>query len=433
VPTSPTKAASPNDAHGWDEERKLALVTKAGSLLFANGQTTELTKEGFEHLALALGVPVTAILRWDEVLLRVETECGASTVLIPVSPLGIHMGKVAVATGVIHEFVAGMLTPTQVEAAIAAVAKMPPASTLRFAVMAGAGSAALGVIFGVDHVLSLVLMAMSAGLGGLLRRGLARISDNPFLQPFSAALLAGLIGAAAIRLQVSSPERLISICPCMVLVPGPHFLNGAIDLARARIPLGAARLTYAGLIVAAICVGLLGGLAAGDVTLSGGGSAHVAFLADTVAAGVAVGAYGTFFSMSWRTLPVPILIGMLAHASRWALMTFAHASPDVGAFVACLLAGALATATAERLHLPFAGLGFASVVSLIPGVFLFHVAGALVQMTSLGTAAPPALALATLENGTTAVLILFAMTVGLIVPRMVGEQFARRTRRALRD
>jgi hypothetical protein len=105
VPTSPTKAASPNDAHGWDEERKLALVTKAGSLLFANGQTTELTKEGFEHLALALGVPVTAILRWDEVLLRVETECGASTVLIPVSPLGIHMGKVAVATGVIHEFV----------------------------------------------------------------------------------------------------------------------------------------------------------------------------------------------------------------------------------------------------------------------------------------------------------------------------------------
>jgi hypothetical protein len=79
VPTSPTKAAAPNDAHGWDEERKLALVTKAGSLLFANGQTTELTKEGFEHLAHALGVPGTAILRWDEVLLRVETRCGAST------------------------------------------------------------------------------------------------------------------------------------------------------------------------------------------------------------------------------------------------------------------------------------------------------------------------------------------------------------------
>jgi hypothetical protein len=89
---------------------------------FIRQRTTELTKEGFEHLAHALGVPVTAILRWDEVLLRVETRCGASTVLIPVSPLGIHMGKVAVATGVIHEFVAGMLTPTQVEAAIAAVA-----------------------------------------------------------------------------------------------------------------------------------------------------------------------------------------------------------------------------------------------------------------------------------------------------------------------
>ena len=62
-----------------------------------------------------------------------------------------------------------------------------------------------------------------------LRRGLARYSANVFLQPFCAALLAGMVGALAVRYQLSSSLRLVAVCPCMVLVPGPHFLNGAID------------------------------------------------------------------------------------------------------------------------------------------------------------------------------------------------------------
>jgi hypothetical protein len=39
----------------------------------------------------------------------------------------------------------------------------------------------------------------------------------------------------------------------MVLVPGPHLLNSAIDLVRTRIALGVARLTYAGTAVLMFC------------------------------------------------------------------------------------------------------------------------------------------------------------------------------------
>ena len=53
----------------------------------------------------------------------------------------------------------------------------------------------------------------------------------------------------------------------MVLVPGAHFLNGAIDLARARIALGACRIGYASLITLVISVGLLAGLSLGGVDL----------------------------------------------------------------------------------------------------------------------------------------------------------------------
>jgi uncharacterized membrane protein YjjB (DUF3815 family) len=46
----------------------------------------------------------------------------------------------------------------------------------------------------------------------------------------------------------------------MVLVPGPHFLNGMLDLITGRMNLGASRLIYAVLIVVAISTGLLLGL-----------------------------------------------------------------------------------------------------------------------------------------------------------------------------
>jgi uncharacterized membrane protein YjjB (DUF3815 family) len=209
----------------------------------------------------------------------------------------------------------------------------------------------------------------------------------------------------------------------MVLVPGPHLLNGAIDLARARIALGASRIGYASLITLMICTGLLLGLSFGGVTLPVSGPSHPVPLGyDVIAAGVAVAAYGTFFAMPWRMLPIPILIGMLAHASRWAIISVAGGSVETGALVACLVVGTIITPIADRLRLPFAGLAFASVVSLIPGVFLFRMAGGMVVLVTLGPQAPQEL-VQVVADGTTAILIILAMTFGLIVPKMCIEHF----------
>jgi uncharacterized membrane protein YjjB (DUF3815 family) len=210
----------------------------------------------------------------------------------------------------------------------------------------------------------------------------------------------------------------------MVLVPGPHFLNGTIDLARARIALGGSRIGYASLIILMICTGLLLGLSLGGVTLPVSGPSQPVPLAyDVVAAGVAVAAYGTFFAMPWRMLPIPILIGMLAHAARWAIMSVADASVETGALVACLVVGTIVTPIADRLRLPFAAFAFASVVSLLPGVFLFRMAGGFVGLIASGGNASPELLVSTIANGTTAFLIILAMTVGLIFPRMCIEHF----------
>jgi len=334
------------------------------------------------------------------------------------------MGKILAANDVIDDLCDGRIDAAAARAALDVAARRPPVSLVRFVVAAATGAAALGVIFGVSHPITLLLIALSAGVGACIRRWLAGRSHNAFVQPLAAALLAGLVGAVAERLRLSSALLYVSVCPCMILVPGGHVLNGAIDLVRARIALGASRLLFASMVILVICVGLLCGLALGGADLPvSGASPPAPFGYDVVAAGIAVSAFGSFFAMPWRMLPIPIAIGMLAHALRWVAIAVAGTSVQAGALVACLFVGTIATPVASHLRLPFAAFAFASVVSMIPGVYLFRMAGGIVAVSSLGLKAPPELLPATFADASTALLIIMAMTFGVIVPRMCIEYF----------
>ncbi len=403
---------------------ELALISLSAKLLFENGQSTENVVSALEQLADALGFRAIVFPRWGELTILINDGSGSRHEILAAAPVGVDMHKVTATIGVIDDVCNGHLDAEAARSALEAVARFPPVSVTRFALLAAAGAAALGVIFGATHAFSLPLIALSAGVGACLRRWLAAISHNPFVQPLCAASLAGAIGAIAVRLQFSSALRLIAVCPCMILVPGPHLLNGTIDLARVRIALGSSRIAYAGVIILMICTGLLIGLSFGSVSLPVSVPSYpVALGYDVIAASVAVAAYGTFFAMPWRMLPIPVAIGMLAHASRWGMISLAGASVETGAFVACLVVGILITPIADRLRLPFAAFAFASVVSLIPGVYLFRMAGGLVDLLTLGGKASVDVLLNTIADGTTAMLIILAMALGLILPKMCIEHF----------
>ena len=400
--------------------RQAALAARVTGLLLASGQTTERVALAVDRLAAHFGIEITILPAWGETILR-ATGAGANTAeFVAVAPAGVDMRKVTATMRLVDAFCDGRADLAATEGGLAAVAGLPPIPLLRFAALAGAGAAALAIVFGAVRLPEIMLIAALGATGAVLRRWLAGRTTNLFVQPLSAALLAGVVAAIALRLAPAAISSLTPLCPCMILVPGPHLLNGALDLIRGRLPLGTARVVYAGLTILMICIGLLLGLALGGASLPADAPGGIVPLAsDVVPAGIAVLAYGTFFSMPWRMLPIPVAVGMVAHAVRWALVVPAHASPVLGAFCACLLVGTVMTPVADRLHLPFAGCAFACVVSLIPGVYLFRAAGSMAALVGLGDAAPPGVLVGAATEAVTASMILVAIAAGLLVPKLV--------------
>lgn len=409
----------------------LIFVERAAGLLHANGQTTERTVQQITRLAKAYGYQLSALPQWDFILLRFKPLDPKGepwiTAEIDTKPVSIDMNKVARLNQWIDQICedphrqlenhlnAARMRLDEISAAL-------PSSNPKFVLMSGLGAAALAIIFGISAWPILGLIFLIAAIGAIARRAIAGFTHNLFMQPFVAALITGSAGGLLGGHVPDGSLLFIELAPCMILVPGAHMLNGSIDVFRGRLTLGTARLVYSGIILLSICTGLLLGLALTGDSLAAyttAGGLNILAL-DLLAAGIAAASFGIFFSLRWSMLIVPVSVAVSCHAVRWWVLSQGGHVIE-GALIACLIAGALMTFFSHRLKIPFAALAFTSVVSMMPGIFIFKFSNGLLGMYNSGTASTLALFNNTYHNGMTALLIVAAMTFGLLFPKLIIE------------
>jgi uncharacterized membrane protein YjjB (DUF3815 family) len=390
------------------------LVLRTAALLFESGQSTAMTLVAVQRLNRGLAGSGTLVPAWASLTLARPDR---SPRTVAVRPIAVHMRRVAALMRVVDEAEDGPLQPDRLRAVLADAARLPGSSTPVFSVACAAAAAALSVVFGTTDPRTIGLIAVAAGLGGVARRTVARWRLGPLAETFVAAVLGGAAGAVAAHVGIGA--ALVPVCVAMILVPGPHILIGAMDLLSLRISLGLARIGYATMILASVAAGLILGLRLGGETLAlSSPAAHVPLLADVLAAGVAAACFPVFFNMPYRMIGWPVAAGMAAHALHWWALSAWHAGLPVAALLSCLLVGVTMAPVAHRHRMPFAGVGFAAVVSLVPGMYVFRTIAGIVELVD--DPAPQLLA-QTASNGATATLVVICMAVGLIVPTQLRD------------
>lgn len=413
-----------------DPQRVLPLLGQAAQVLHENGQRTAVAERQITRLGRHFGIDASAGLGWDRISIDLAETAGeppVSSRQLAATPANVNMRRVIAATEAIEDTLAGKLDADGLAQALVRARQLPVISTPVFVLAAVCGAVALALIFGAHAWPPLALIVLSAGLGALARRWLAGRGANLAMQAFSAALLAGVLGGAAIHWGMHSSLRLIAVCPCMILVPGPHILNGALDLLHARISLGLARLAYAAVTLLAIAAGVVLGLVlTGSDLPPDGVAAAVPLWLDVAAAGLAAACYSVYFSSPTRLIGWAVLIGALAHLARWLAIDVLHANVLVASWLACLVAGALVVML-HRKHLSFAAVGFAAVVAMVPGLYVFRWASALVELVT-ATSPEHAVQLQAIaaQDIATALLITVAMVAGLVLPIIVWETWSNR-------
>jgi uncharacterized membrane protein YjjB (DUF3815 family) len=122
-----------------------------------------------------------------------------------------------------------------------------------------------------------------------------------------------------------------------------------------------------------------------------------------------------------------VAVGMLAHALRWGTLVILGTSAATGAFVASVVVGLILTPVARRWHMPWAAIGFASVVSMLPGASLFRMAGGLLEIAG-GSHTTLGLISATIADGVTALTVTLALSFGLLTPKLAIDWLSERPR-----
>jgi uncharacterized membrane protein YjjB (DUF3815 family) len=265
---------------------------------------------------------------------------------------------------------------------------------------------------------AMAVAAVATGFGLLARQELGRRHFGPIALPFTAALIGAVAGGIAIRLGWTGAPELVLVVPALMVVPGPHLINGLFDLIDNHLPMSLARLGLAAGLLTAAAAGVALGV---EVTLPDPepvGQAAVAaqlnLASDAALAGIATCGFAVFYNTAWRHLGIAALPGMIGHGLRFVALQ-ADYGLSAATFVGGLAVGIVAELIARWARVPVAVIAFAGAVTMIPGLSLYRALAGAVRLARSAGLADSTTAAATLGNAVQGCVVVGGLALGLVL------------------
>jgi uncharacterized membrane protein YjjB (DUF3815 family) len=230
-----------------------------------------------------------------------------------------------------------------------------------------------------------------------------------------------LLGASEHILGISEVHRAGYICSMLFIIPGFPLITGGMDIAKLELRSGIERLVYAFLIIAMATitgwiVAYTLGYSPSDFTdLELNTPLTIIFRMITSFAGVYGFSY--LFNSKRKMALIAGLIGMIANTLRLELIDFTNIPVSIAAFIGAMTAGLLASAARAWIGYPRISVTVPSIVIMVPGMFFYKGIYFMAQND--------------ISSGmvwlTKAVLIAFALPLGLIFARVLTDNNFRKS------
>jgi uncharacterized membrane protein YjjP (DUF1212 family) len=294
------------------------------------------------------------------------------------------------------------------------------------AVLLGVAAAGLAGILGADMA-AVIVSGVSTALGLLARRELGRRHFSLLVLPLSAALIGAVLGGFAIRFGWTGTPGLALVVPSLMIIPGPHLINGLLDLVDNYLPMAVARLGLATAIMAVSALGIVLGI---ELTLdyvpSSGGSAvdHLNLMTDMLLAGIVTCGFAVFYNANWTHTGLAMLGGMAGHGTRYIALEMG-CRLEAATFLGGFAVGIVAALIARSYKLPFAVVAFAGAVTMMPGLQIYRSLGGALQLARLRSEAELPLIANLSGNAMQSGLVVSALALGLIVAERVVPMLVR--------
>jgi uncharacterized membrane protein YjjP (DUF1212 family) len=392
------------------------LLAHAGRLLLEYNESTGAIHRALAATARALtDAACNVAVSYNGVVVSLA---GETPVLMPVRELRYNMGVQARVHEILEQVRRGNLEPSAALACLGRVETDTPLhSRWLAALLLGAAAAGLAVLLGADGSAAGVT-GLATGLGLLARQELGRRHFSLLTLPLTAALIGAVLGGLVIRMRWTRSPELALIVPALMVVPGPHLINGLLDLIDNHLPMSLSRLGLAAGILFASALGVVVGVEltlAGPLFVEQGANAgHLHIVSDMALAGVVTCGFAVFYNTAWRRLWMAIVGGMVGHGLRFLILE-AGGALEVATFLGGLAVGVISAWMARSSRTPVAVVGFAGAVTMIPGLSLYRALAGALQLARQPEITDPGTVAGALGNALQGCLVVSALALGLIL------------------
>ena len=391
------------------------LLVQAGRLLLEYNESTGAIHRALAATARALTDEAPHIaVSYNGVAVSLA---GEGPALLSVRELRYNTAVQARVHTILEQVRRGELEPATALARLGRVEADTPRHPRWVAVLVlGVAAASLAGLLGADAG-AVAVAGLATGLGLLARQELGRRHFSLLALPLTAALIGAVLGGLAIRLGWTRTPGLALIAPALMLVPGPHLVNGVLDLLDNYLPMSMARLGLAAGILLASALGIVIGV---ELTLPGplpsdqGADADRLTLAsDVVLAGIVTCGFAVFYNTAWRQVGMAAVGGMAGHGLRF-LALEAGCRLEAATFLGGLAVGVVSGWMARSGKTPVAVIAFAGAVTMMPGLDIYRALAGALQLARLTNETDPAAMAGALGNALQACLVVSGLALGLV-------------------